>query len=189
MEEKKMRHPNLLRKDDTLLVVVDIQTKLLNVMFEKERLLLSCCKLMQSASLLAIPMLMTEQYPEGMGRTDPKIMELIQDVSVIEKMSFSCCGVENFNQRIASYGKKQIVMIGIEAHICVLQTVHDLLHQGYFLYVPYDAVSSRKDGDYGNALDRMRQAGAVIGSVESAIFELMEKAGTPVFKQIFKIIK
>lgn len=184
-----MHHPNLLRKNDTLLVIVDIQTKLLNVMFERERLILSCSKLIQAAKLLEIPIIITEQYPEGMGPTDPRIIELLQDTEVIAKMSFSCCAVEDFNQKIANFGKKQIVMIGIEAHICILQTVHDLLHQGYLVYVPYDAVSSRKEGDYKNALGRMRQAGAVIGSVESAIFELLERAGTPIFRQISKLIK
>jgi nicotinamidase-related amidase len=184
-----MRHPNLLRKENTLLVIVDIQTKLLNVMFEKERLISSCSKLIQAGKLLGIPMVMTEQYPEGMGPTDPKILELIHDTNVIKKMSFSCCGVEDFNQRITGMGKKKIVIIGIEAHVCILQTVHDLLQQDYSVYVPYDAVSSRKEGDYRNALGRMRQAGAIIGSVESAIFELMETAGTPIFRLISKIIK
>jgi nicotinamidase-related amidase len=184
-----MRHPNLLRKDDTLLVIVDIQTRLLNVMFEKERLISSCRKLIQSAKILEIPMTMTEQYPKGMGPTDPEILKLLQDVKVIEKLHFSCCGVEDFNKKIESLGKKQIVIIGIEAHICVLQTVHDLLQQSYFVYVPHDATSSRKESDYRNALDRMRQAGAVIGSIESAIFELLEKAGTPTFKEISKTVK
>ncbi len=184
-----MRHPSLLRKDDTILVIVDIQTKLLNVMFEKERLISSCRKLIQSINLLEIPILVTEQYPRGMGPTDPLILELLRGADVITKMSFSCCGVEDFSQRIKSSGKKQIVVIGIESHICVLQTVHDLLQQGYFVYIPYDAVSSRKEGDYRNALDRMRQAGAVIGSVESAVFELMKTAEIPVFRQISKIIK
>jgi isochorismate hydrolase len=184
-----MRHPNLLRKDDTLLVIVDIQTKLLNVMFEKERLISSCQKLIQSLSLLEIPMVVTEQYPEGMGPTDPVILELLQERDTISKMSFSCCGVEDFSQRIKSSGKKQVVVIGIESHICILQTVHDLLFQNYSVYVPYDAVSSRKEGDYRYALDRMRQAGVIIGSVESAIFELMKTAEIPVFRKISKIIK
>jgi nicotinamidase-related amidase len=184
-----MRHPNLLRKDDTLLVIVDIQTKLLNVIFEKERLISSCRKLIQAAKILEIPMLMTEQYPKGMGPTDPEILKLVEDLKAIEKIHFSCCGADEFKKRIKSFNKKQIVVMGIEAHVCVLQTVHDLLHQGYFVYVPYDATSSRKESDYRNALDRMRQAKAVIGSVESAIFELLEKAGTPVFKEISKIIK
>lgn len=184
-----MRHPNLLRKDDTLLAIVDIQTKLLNVIFEKERVLSSCSKLIRAAKILQIPIIMTEQYPKGMGPTDPEILKLLQDTEAIEKLHFSCCGAEDFNKKIKSLGKKQIVVIGIEAHVCVLQTVHDLLRRGSSVYVPYDAVSSRKESDYKNALDRMRQAGAVIGSVESAVFELLEKAGTPVFKEISKIIK
>ncbi|MFH1335378.1 MAG: isochorismatase family protein [Candidatus Zixiibacteriota bacterium] len=184
-----MRHPNLLRRDDTLLVIVDIQTKLLNVMFEKERLLSSCSKLIQAARLLEIPMVMTEQYPEGMGPTDSAILELLPEVKAITKMSFSCCGVGDFDQKIKSLGKKQVMVIGIESHICVLQTVHDLLYQDYFVYVPYDTVSSRKEGDYKNALERMRHVGAVIGSVESAIFEMMKTAEISVFKQISWIIK
>lgn len=184
-----MRHPNLLRKDDTLLVIVDIQTKLLNVMFEKERLISSCRKLIQACTLLEVPMVMTEQYPKGMGPTDPQILEVLGDEGAIEKLSFSCCGASDFNGRITGLGKKQIVVIGIEAHVCVLQTVHDLLHKKYLVYVPYDAVSSRKEADYKNALDRMRHAGAVVVSVESAVFELLEKAGTPAFKEASKLIK
>jgi nicotinamidase-related amidase len=184
-----MRHPNLLRKDGTLLVIVDIQTKLLNVIFDKEKLISSCGKFIQAAKILKIPVIVTEQYPKGMGVTDPEILKLLEDIKAIEKLHFSCCGAEEFNKRIKGFNKRQIVVIGIEAHVCVLQTVHDLLHQGYFVYVPYDATSSRKESDYKNALDRMRQAKAVIGSVESAIFELLEKAGTPVFKEISKIIK
>lgn len=184
-----MRHPNLLRKDDTLLVIIDIQTKLLNVIFEKERLVSSCRKLIQAAGLLEVPMVLTEQYPKGMGPTDPEISQLLANPGAIEKVSFSCCGVEDFNRKVASFGKKQVMVIGIEAHVCVLQTVHDLLHRGYLAYVPYDAVSSRKEGDCTNALDRMRQAGAAIGSVESAVFELLERADTPVFKQVSRLIK
>jgi len=184
-----MRHPDLLRKDDTLLVIVDIQTKLLDVMFEKDRLVSNFRKLIQAFKLLGIPKVITEQYPKGMGATDSQISEVLEDIEAIEKTSFSCCGVDDFNQRISSFGKKQIVVIGIEAHVCVLQTVYDLLHQGYLVYVPYDAVSSRKEGDYKNALDRMRQAKAVIGSVESAIFELLGKAGTPIFKEISRLVK
>ncbi len=184
-----MRHPDLLRKDDTLLVIVDIQTKLLKVMFEKDRLISSCRKLIQACKLLEMPMVMTEQYPKGMGPTDPQILEVLQDVGAIEKVSFSCCGVDDFSRKVQSFGRKQIVVIGIEAHVCVLQTVHDLLHEKHFVYVPYDAVSSRKEGDYINSLDRMRQAGAVIGSVESAVFELLEKAGTPIFKEVSRLIK
>lgn len=187
--EEIMHHPDLLRRDDLLSVIVDIQTKLLNVMYEKDRLVLSCRKLIQAMKILGIPMLMTEQYPKGMGPTDPKILEVLGGVEVIEKLSFSCCGVEDFNRKMESFGKKQIVVIGIEAHVCVLQTVHHLLKRGYFVYVPYDAVSSRKEADYKNALDRMRQAKAVIGSVESAVFELLEKAGTPIFKEISNLIK
>ena len=101
-----MRHPNLLRKDDTVLVIVDIQTKLLNVIFEKARVLSSCSKLIRAAKILEIPMIMTEQYPKGMGRTDPEILKLLQDTKAIEKLHFSCCGAEDFNKKIEESGKK-----------------------------------------------------------------------------------
>jgi nicotinamidase-related amidase len=184
-----MRHPDLLRKDDTLLVIVDIHTKLLNVMYNKEELISNCRKFIQACKLLEVPMVMTEQYPKGMGPTDPQILEILPEKGAIEKLSFSCCGVSDFNQKLVGFGRKQIVVIGIEAHICVLQTVHDLLHQGYFVYVPYDAVSSRKESSQKNALERMGRAGAIVGSVESSIFELMEKAGTGIFKEVSKLIK
>jgi nicotinamidase-related amidase len=184
-----MRHPNLLRKGDALLVIVDIQTRLLNVMFQKERLVSSCRKLIQACKLLEVPMLLTEQYPQGMGPTDPQILEVLDEKERIEKLSFSCCGAEDFNRKVSEFGRKQVVVIGIEAHICVLQTVHDLLHQGYLVYVPYDAVGSRKEPDCLNALDRISRVGAIVGSVESAVFELLENAGTPVFKQVSKLIK
>jgi nicotinamidase-related amidase len=184
-----MHHPSILRKADTLLVIVDIQTRLLNVMFEKERLLTNCRKLIKAAKMLEVPMLMTEQYPKGMGPTDPQIVELLEGVDNLAKVSFSCCGADDFNRKLRESGKKQLVVMGIEAHVCVLQTVLDLIHREYFAFVPYDAVSSRKEGDYLNALDRMRQAGISIGSVESAVFELLEKAGTQVFKEVARLIK
>jgi nicotinamidase-related amidase len=184
-----MHHPNLLRRGDTLLVIVDIQTKLLNVMFDKERLVANCLKLIQVAKMLEVPMLMTEQYPKGMGPTDPQILELLEGVDNLAKVSFSCCGVDDFNRRIRESGKQQIVVMGIEAHVCVLQTVLDLIHREFFVFVPYDAVNSRKEGDYLNALDRMRQAGAGIGSVESAVFELLERADTQIFKEVARLIK
>jgi nicotinamidase-related amidase len=184
-----MHHPSLLRRDDTLLVIVDIQTKLLKVMFEKERLVTNCRKLIQAAKLLEVPMLMTEQYPKGMGPTDPQILEVLEGVDNIAKVTFSCCGVDDFNRKIRESGKKQIVVMGIEAHVCVLQTVLDLIHREYFVFVPYDAISSRKEGDCRNALERMRQAGASVGSVESAVFELLERGGTQIFKEVARLIK
>jgi nicotinamidase-related amidase len=184
-----MTHPHLLSKGKTILVLVDIQEKLLKVMWKKEGLILNVTKLIKSLKIMEIPVLLTEQYPRGMGKTDESISELVKETEAIEKISFSCMGKEEFNKRIKSSGKDQVVLCGIESHICVLQTVLDLLHQGYFVYVPYDGTSSRKESDYRNALNRMQKEGAVIGSVESAIFELLKKADSSAFRQILGIIK
>ena len=184
-----MRHPFLLRKEDCLLVVVDIQTKLWEVMFEKEKILSNVLKLIKAFQILQIPIIYTEQYPQGMGKTKEEISELLSGIKPLEKLAFSCMGKDEFRNQIRSFNKKQIVVSGIEAHICVLQTVLDLLRQDYMVYVPFDAISSRREGNYKNALERMGKEGAIIGSVESAIFECLEVAGTQAFKEILKIIK
>jgi len=136
-----------------------------------------------------MPILLTEQYPEGMGRTDESILELAAEIEPIEKICFSCLGKDHFQAKLKSFGRTQLVLVGIESHVCVLQTALDLLDQGYFVYVPYDGVSSRKESDYRNALHRMQKEGVVVGSIESVIFELLKAADSPAFKQILGIIK
>lgn len=184
-----MAHPHLLSKEKTILVLVDIQEKLLKVMWKKEELVLNVSKLIKAFKIMKLPILLTEQYPQGMGQTDQSISELLKEVKPMEKICFSCMGKDEFSERIKSSGKDQVVLCGIESHICVLQTALDLLHQGYFVYVPYDGTSSRKESDCRNALDRMQKEGAVIGSIESAIFELLKTADSPAFRQILRIIK
>lgn len=184
-----MTHPHLLSKEKTILVLVDIQEKLLRVMWKKEELIFNLSKLIRSFKIMEIPVLLTEQYPKGMGKTDKRISESLKDIKPIEKLCFSCMGKDDFNERINSLGRKQVVLCGIEAHVCVLQTVLDLLEQGYLVYVPYDGTSSRKEPDYRNALERMEKEGVVIGSIESAIFEVLKTAGTPTFKEILEIIR
>lgn len=184
-----MTHPHLLSKEKTILVLVDIQEKLLNVMWKKEELISNVCKLIGAFKIMEIPILLTEQYPQGMGKTDTSISELVKEIEPMEKICFSCVGKGEFNEKIKSSGKKQVVLCGIEAHICLLQTALDLLDQDYFVYIPYDGTSSRKEKDYRNALKRMQKEGVIIGSFESAIFELLKVAVTPPFKEILKIIK
>jgi nicotinamidase-related amidase len=184
-----MTHPHLLSKEKTILVLVDIQEKLLNVMWKREELVFNVSKLIRAFKIMELPLLLTEQYPQGMGKTDKRISELLNGIQPVEKICFSCMGKDEFNERMKSSGKNQVVLCGIEAHICVLQTALDLLHQGYFVYVPYDGTSSRKESDYRNALDRMQKEGVVIGSVESAIFELLKSADSPAFRKILKIVK
>jgi nicotinamidase-related amidase len=184
-----MPHPCLLSEEKTILILIDIQEKLLKAMWRKEDLILNVGKLIRAFRIMEIPILLTEQYPKGMGKTDLRISELLKEIKPTEKLCFSCMGKDDFKKTLKSFGKEQVVLSGIEAHVCLLQTALDLLDQNYFVYVPYDGTSSRKESDYRNALDRMQNEGAVVGSVESAIFELLKVADSPVFKQILDIIK
>jgi nicotinamidase-related amidase len=184
-----MTRPRLLSQENTILVLIDIQEKLLKVMWKKEELVLSLSKLTRAFKIMEIPILLTEQYPEGMGKTDKNISQLLDQIEPIEKLCFSCLGKDDFQAKIESFGKKQVVLAGIESHVCVLQTALDLLNKGYLVYVPYDGTSSRKESDYRNALQRMQKEGVVIGSIESAVFELLKVADSPAFRQILRIIK
>jgi len=184
-----MPRPHLLSKEKTILILIDIQEKLLKAMWKKEDLILNVGKLIRAFKIMDIPILVTEQYPKGMGKTDHRIHELLKEIKPTEKLCFSCMGKDEFKKTLESYGKEQVVLSGIESHVCVLQTALELVDQNYFVYVPYDGTSSRKESDYRNALDRMQKEGAVIGSVESAIFELLKAADSPAFKQILDIIK
>jgi len=146
-------------------------------------------KMIRAAKVLSLPIVLTEQYPQGIGRTDPGIRELIADVPVIEKVTFSSCGVAPVREQLESLGRQHVIALGIETHVCVQQTVLDLLALGYTPFVLGDAVGSRKAYDRGTALRRMRQAGAVVTTTESMIFELCREAGTPLFKELLPLVK
>jgi nicotinamidase-related amidase len=142
----------------------------------------SCAKLVQAARILEVPRLVSEQYPKGLGHTVPEVG--LKDERRIEKTVFSAARAEGFDLA----GRDQAIVCGIEAHVCVSQTVHDLLAQGVEVHVPADAVGSRHDIDYQRGLERMERAGAVVGTVEASLFELLERAGTPEFKAVQKLI-
>jgi nicotinamidase-related amidase len=142
----------------------------------------ACAKLVQAARILELPTLVSEQYPKGLGHTAPEVG--LQDERRIEKTVFSAARAEGFDLA----GAEQAIVCGIEAHVCVSQTVHDLLADGIEVHVPADAVGSRHDIDYQRGLERMERAGAVVSTVEAALFELLERAGTPEFKAVQKLI-
>lgn len=178
----------MLEVNDTALIVIDVQVALARVMHEKEALLENVRKLVQGAGVLGVPVLWTEQYPKGLGRTVPELADLM-DSDPIEKVSFSCCGDDAFMAAVEKLGRKQLVLCGIEAHVCVYQTAAGLVERGYEVEVAADAVSSRVMGNKLIALDRMKSAGAKLTSVEMALFELLKVAGTEQFKQMIKIVK
>ena len=182
---------NLLAKlsaSDAVLLVIDVQERLLPAMHQPEECLRTVRKLIESARVLKVPFVVTEQYPTGLGRTCTAVWQSLSDVTPVEKMNFSACVAATMD-RLRQLGRKQVLVAGIETHVCVQQTVLDLLREGYQPWVCADAVSSRRTYDRDIALSRMQQAGAIVTTAESAVFELLGAAGTEPFKQILKIIK
>lgn len=177
----------LLDRDDSVLVVVDIQHRLTAVMPEDaaQTMLANVGKLLSAASLLEIPTLVTEQYPQGLGPTEASILDKFgEDVPRLAKTGFSCCSAQGFNERLAAGARKQIILLGQETHVCVLQTAMELLGQGYHLFVVEDAVCSRLASDKRQALSRMRDGGVTLVCHESVLFEWLRDATHPHFKTI-----
>jgi nicotinamidase-related amidase len=179
----------ILKRDDALLVIVDIQERLAVAMTEKERVVTNTLHLVESAKLLGVPILITEQYSKGLGPTLPEVRNAVQSYAPIEKITFSCCGEKFFMEAVQETEKKQIILVGMETHVCVLQTCIDLLQNGYFVHVVSDAICSRTKQNYKTAIEYMRDAGAVITCTETVLFQLLVKAGTEEFKAISKRIK
>ena len=159
------------------LVVVDPQDRLMNVMPRKAETLAGISKLAAAAKVLGLPTLVSLQYVKGLGPLCPEIAEVTAGITPIEKVAFSCCGAEAFVQAIKDLRRQRILLCGVEAHVCVQQTAIDLMATDHFVYVATDAICSRRDTDCATAIERMRDCGAVITTVESAVFELLREAG------------
>ena len=179
----------MLSKDNTVLVVIDIQEKLTRFMHERDELVANLQKLIQGIRALEVPILWLEQNPDGLGPTIPELSEHLADLEPITKLSFSCYGTEAFKQALEATGRKQVVLCGIESHVCVYQTAMDLLDAGYEVEVIADAVSSRCAANREIALAKVRAAGAGVGCTEMVLFELLQAAEGPAFKAILKIVK
>lgn len=179
----------LLDVNDSCLVAVDIQAKLNPVMFDPARAPAGAAKLLKGAEILGVPALISEQYPKGVGATVDELQDLMPAGCPIEKNSFSCMADHDFAERLAGFGKQQVVVCGIEAHICVLQTTFQLLDAGAQVYVVADATASRREEDHRAALERIRDAGGWVVTVEMVLFEWLKHSGTPEFKQISQLIK
>ena len=177
-----------LKRESVLLSVIDIQERLVTVMEHRARLIEESQRLIKAAEIFSIPVIVTEQYTRGLGATVPEIKEVLSEYALIEKMTFSCCGESGYLDAVKESGRKQILICGIEAHVCVLQTALDLLDEGYEVFIAENAVCSQKMHDHEAAVRRMIQAGVVPTSVESAIFELTGIAGTEEFKTMRKVI-
>lgn len=172
---------SLLERDRTALVVVDVQEGF-RPYASFASVADACGKLVRAARMLDVPSVVSEQYPKGLGHTAPEVG--LEDERPIEKTVFSAVRADGFDLA----GRSQAIVCGIETHVCVSQTVHDLLERGVEVHVPADAVGSRHTIDYERGLERMERAGAVVSTVEAALFELLGRAGTPEFKAVQKLI-
>lgn len=183
-----LRSGELLARDCSRLLIVDVQEKLIPLIAQSERVVSNCSRLIDGAKILNVPVFATEQYPKGLGSTVPPLAERLTRPA--EKLRFSCAEVLDWGTAAEQPdGRHQVVVAGIEAHVCVLQTALDLLSAGFQVFIPADAVSSRGELDWQIALDRLAGCGATIVTTESVLFEWCERSGTPEFKQISQLVK
>lgn len=176
-------------KDDTCLVVVDIQEKLYPHIHKHDKMVKKCRTLIKGAHELGLRSIVTEQYVKGLGHTIEEISELWDEFESIEKMSFSCCGEGEFMLKIEEHYTRNVVLCGIETHVCVMQTAIDLQEAGHQAIVVVDATSSRFEQDKLQAIERMKQEGVRVATTESILFELAKVSGTDQFKAISKLVK
>lgn len=189
METAVLRNPKVLDRSKSALLIIDIQEKILAVMNSPEEVVSNTVKLIQGFKVLSVPLFYTEQYPKGLGSTVKEIKSEIEGSEAIEKMSFSCSGAGELFGSLKLRNITQVVVCGVESHVCVQQTVLDLLSNGFQVDVAADAVSSRREKDYRIALERMARSGAEITTTESILFELLNVCGTDEFKKISRIVK
>ncbi len=188
MSEVK-RFSKFLKPEKTGLLIIDIQERILSVINNHQLVFDNTLKLIKGFKVLGLPIYFTEQYPKGLGPTTRSILDELGDIKPFDKMSFSCSGAGELFDEFKKKNLLQIVVCGIEAHVCVQQTVLDLIENGFQVNLAADAVSSRKEMDYRTALDRMRQHGTEVTTTESILFELLNVCGTPQFKEVSKIVK
>jgi len=176
-------------KEHTIGLVIDIQERLVPVMEENELLIENCQKLIRGLQILGLPLLVTQQYTKGLGETVEEIKSVINDFQYIEKKDFSCFDEPVFAEKLALSGAKNVIICGIESHVCVLQTAIDLKEAGYNPIMVFDCVSSRSFDNVDLAAERFRYEGIMMTSLESILFELTRSAGDPGFKEISKLVK
>lgn len=181
------RSPELMSRRDTALLVVDVQGKLITLVPGHEKVIWNIRRLLDAAKVLGVPAFGTEQYPKGLGPTVPILAERLGTMP--DKLSFSCGECGGIFQELDQRGIAKVLVVGIEAHVCVQQTVLDLLAAGYRVYLAVDAIGARFDIDRETAFRRMDSAGATLTTTESAMFEWCERSGTPEFKEISRLVQ
>jgi len=182
-----VRSPELMNRDDAALLVVDMQAKLLPLIASHQRVIWNCRRLIDGAKILGVPIAATEQYPQGLGPTTAELAGRLETIPA--KLAFSCGECGEIFRAWRERGIWKILVCGIETHVCVGQTVHDLLAEGFRIYVAADAVGARGAIDHELALRRMDSAGATLTTTEAALFEWCGRAGSPEFKQISQLVR
>lgn len=178
-----------IQRDDSLAVIVDVQEKLFPLMHNKGELATNLQILIKGLEHLEIPMMVTQQYTKGLGDTVPSVKQMFSDFDYLEKQSFSCCDDPQFMRQLNEYRKKYVILAGIEAHVCILQTAVDLLASQYTPVIVSDCVSSRKEQDKTVAISRLISEGAIMTTYESILLELCRMSGTDEFKTLSQYIK
>lgn len=182
-------HEHTLRLEDSAFLIIDVQ-EAFRPSINFTELTRNIASFVQGAKTLSLPIIVTEQYPKGLGHTAEEITRVLPaDFDLVEKTTFSSCGSMAFTERLQMLNRRQIIVAGIEAHICVNQTVHDLLAQGYQVHLLADCIASRAEQNKQIALAKMHKSGAIPSSVEMALFEIMRDSKHGEFKAIQKIIK
>jgi nicotinamidase-related amidase len=179
----------ILDRERSALLVVDIQERLWAVMRQHQRLAERIVVAIRGCRLMKLPLFLTEQYPKGLGPTIASVREAIGDIEPLVKMTFSCCGLTELPQMLREKGIEQVILAGIEAHVCVLQTALDLVADGFQVHLLTDAISSRYPNDEQTTLGRLSAHGVVLSTVETALFELLTTARAPEFKEVSQLIK
>lgn len=184
-----MAPSTMLRRDSAVLVIIDIQPRLADAMPRRDAVVAASVLLARAASVMQLPVIVTRQYPKGLGDTVPELAEVTPGATTVDKVSFSCPDEPSFRAALEQTRRRQVVLAGMEAHICVTQTALALLAEGYEVHVVADATCSRRDADQAVALDRLRAAGIVVTTTESAIYEALGAAGTPEFAGVLEAVK
>lgn len=188
MPDRKAREMGADRSSSAF-AIVDFQERLVPHIAGHESILANLVRIARGAEILKVPLLVTEQNPNGLGPTVSELNECFGENKKIEKMTFSCFGEPKFSGRLKGLGVRTLLIGGIEAHICVAQTALDAVREGFSVHVLVDAIGARNPANATAAIDRLKEAGAVISTTEMALFELLGRAGTPEFKEVQKLIK
>jgi len=184
-----MRHPRQLVREKTVLLIIDIQEGFRKILPDVGDLVRNTSILVETAKILKLPVIVTEQYPQGLGHTLKEIDACLGEHKCFAKTAFSCLDAEGFTQSLKQIKRTQVLVCGIEAHVCINQTVHGLLHKDYQVHLAVDAISSRSPRQKEIGIQKMVESGAVRSSVEMALFEMIMTAGAEEFKAVQRLVK